>query len=315
MVNKNKHSILTNNLFILSVAIVFICIILSVSTKFFASAANVTAILSQMSMNGIQAIGLTICVITVGIDLSVGSVLTISGVTLALSLEMGAPAPLAILISLATGGFCGLTNGLIVSRGNVPAFIATLGMQSIASGAALIITGGRPISGVATQLRFIGSGRIGILPVSFVIMLGCFAIAFYIMNMHRLGRYFYTIGGNKEAAKLSGINVKLYSTIPFIISGVMCAIASIIVTSRLNSAEPIAGANTELDAVAAAVIGGTSLSGGEGKITGTFLGSLMMSIIKNGMVQLGVGTYPQQVIIGVIIILVVFFDMMNRNKK
>ncbi len=320
MKKASNHSgakkLLKNNIFILIAAIIVICTLLSLNAEYFATKKNLTAIMSSMAVNGIQAIGMTMCLITIGIDLSVGSILSLSGVVLAFCLRAEFPVPAALLITVLCGVLCGCVNGLFISKGNLPPFIATLGMQSIAGGIALMITDGKPISGATAKIMFLGSGRVfRIIPVSFLIMIFCFAAAFYLMSYTRAGRYMYTIGGNREAAKLSGINVSKYIILPYALSGLLCAIASMVVTGRLNSAEPLAGSGTELDAVAAAIIGGTSMSGGEGKIVGTFLGALMMAIIKNGMIQLGVGTYPQQVIIGCIIILVVLMDMLNRNQK
>ena len=314
---KNRISkVLKNNIAVLIFILVVICVWLSVATEYFASWRNLTAILQQMSVNGILAIGMTMCIITAGINLSVGSVLSLGGIILAICLRAGLSPGLAVTIALLTGALCGLITGLLVTKGGVPPFIATLGMQSIAAGIALMLTDGRPISGVSSAFVVIGSGKIfGILPVSFLIMLVCFVIAAVTMNYTRMGRYFYTIGGNPESAHLAGINISLYKTLPFVFSGMLSVIAAIIVTGRLNSAEAVAGSGMELDAIAASIIGGTSMSGGEGKIVGTFLGALLMSVIRNGMIQLGVGTYPQQIVIGLIIICVVLVDMMNRAKK
>ena len=307
--------LIRNNIFILITVLVAIVIALSLSTEYFASTRNVTAVLQQMSINGILSIGMTLCIITAGIDLSLGSILSLSGIILAMGLRAGINPWIASILGMLVGGTCGLINGLFVTRGRIPPFIATLGMQSIASGVALMLTSGRPISGVTTSIVVLGSGKIGILPVSFLIMLGCFILAYILMEKSRAGRYFYTIGGNQESARLSGINLNIYRAMPFVLSGMIAAIAAIVVTGKLNSAEPIAGAGMELDAVAASVIGGTSMSGGEGKIVGTFLGAMIMSVVRNGMIQLGVGTYPQQVVIGSIIILVVLVDMTNRRKR
>lgn len=285
------NKLFKNNIFILTFVLILICVALSFSTKYFATTLNLTTILQQMSINGVLAIGMTLCIITAGINLSVGSVLSLCGAV------------------------CGLTNGLLVTRGKIPPFIVTLGMQSIAAGLALMLTDGRPITGVSESIVVLGSGKIGIIPISFFIMACCFVLVHVVMTRTRPGRYMYTIGGNEEAARLSGINLNIYKALPFVISGLLSGIAAIIMTGKLNSAEPIAGSGLELDAIAASVIGGTSMNGGEGKIFGTFLGALIMSVIRNGMIQLGVGTYPQQVVIGVIIIVVVLIDMMNRKKS
>ncbi len=306
---------LSSNTFVLVVIIILIIIGLSLGTKYFASADNFPVILQTMTINGVLAIGLTFCILVGGIDLSVGSVLSLSGIMLAVSLQAGINPLISILISLGTGTICGTVTGIMVSVFRLPAFIATLGMQSVAAGIALTITDGRPITGVITDLRFIGTMRLGPLPLQFLIMLFCFAICFFILQYTRLGRYMYTIGGNAEAARFSGINLKFYTAIPFALSGLLAAVAAVIMSSRLNSAEAIAGQGTELDAIAAAIIGGTSMRGGEGKMTGTFLGALLMAVIKNGMVQMGLGTYPQKISIGVIIIAVVMIDILSRNRR
>lgn len=313
---KQIKKILKNNIFILTAILIVLCIWLSVSTEYFATVRNATSILQSMAVNGVLAIGMTMCIITAGINLAVGSVLSLSGITFAICLRAGIGPVIAVLVALLTGAVCGLFIALLVTKGNVPPFIATLGMQSIASGIALMLTNGRPISGVCTDFVVLGSGKVaGFLPVSFLIMLLCFVIASILMNSTRMGRYFYTIGGNPESARLSGINITVYKSLPFIFSGILSAIAAIILAGKLNSAEAIAGTGLELDAIAASIIGGTSMSGGEGKIIGTFLGALLMSVIRNGMIQLGVGTYPQEVVIGLIIIGVVLIDMVNREKK
>lgn len=315
MKNQMKK-IFKNNVFVLTVILVVLCVWLSVTTEYFASVRNVTSILQSMAVNGVLAIGMTMCIITAGINLAVGSVLSLSGITFAICLRAGMGPIIAVLVALLTGAVCGLAIAMLVTKGNVPPFIATLGMQSIASGFALMLTNGRPISGVCTDFVVLGSGKVaGFLPVSFLIMLACFLAAALLMNYTRMGRYFYTIGGNPESARLSGINITVFKSLPFVFSGILSAIAAIILAGKLNSAEAVAGAGLELDAIAASIIGGTSMSGGEGKIMGTFLGALLMSTIRNGMIQLGVGTYPQQVVIGLIIIGVVLIDMVNRAKK
>lgn len=315
MDTKRVTKLLKNNNTILVIVLFGICLALSVCTEYFATPRNLTAILQQMSTNGILATGMTMCIITAGINLSVGSVLSFCGIILALCLRAGLHPAAAIFVSVLAGTLCGTVNGGLITIFKIPPFIATLGMQSVASGIALILTDGRPISGVSSGIVVLGSGKAGIVPVSFLIMLGCFAAAHILMNYTRVGRYFYTIGGNEEAARLSGVNIYIYKALPFVISGIFSALAAVVVTGRLNSAEPVAGAGMELDAIAASVIGGTSMSGGEGKIIGTFLGVVIMSVIRNGMIQLNVGTYPQQVVIGSIIIIVVLIDMMNRKKN
>ena len=314
--NVDTKNILSNNSFVLTVILVMMIIGLSLGTNHFATPANFAVILQTMTLNGILAIGLTFCILTAGIDLSVGSVLSLSGIVLAMALRDGLNPGTAIFLALLCGMLCGLVNGLLVSMFKLPAFIATLGMQSIAMGIALTLTLGHPITGVFGSLRFIGTYRVlnNLVPVQFLIMLGCFLVAFFILKFTRLGRYMYLIGGNAEAAKFAGVNMKVYTAAPFVLSGMLAAIAAIIMTARLNSAEAVAGVGLELDAVAAAIIGGTSMRGGEGTMLGTFLGALLMAVIRNGMVQMGLGPHPQRITIGAIIIVVVMIDMINRNR-
>ncbi|MGI6161496.1 MAG: ABC transporter permease [Christensenellales bacterium] len=307
--------VLRNNLTALTLVVVAMSVILSLTTEHFASPRNFTAILTQMSINGILAVGMTFCIIIAGVDLSVGNVLSLVGIVLAVCLRAGIPTAPAVILAILVGVVCGLINGLLISKGKLPAFIATLGMMSVAQGVALIICEGRAIYGMMTDLSFYGSGKIGFVPVAWIIMLICFGIAYFVFHHTRLGRYVYMIGGNEEAARLSGVSVTTYKTIAFTISGLCAGIGGVIMTARLNSADAVVGNNMQMDAIAAAIIGGTSMSGGEGKIIGTFLGSLIMSMIRNGMIQLGVGSYPQQVVIGLIIILVVLMDMLGKDKN
>ncbi|KUJ26123.1 hypothetical protein AR437_03640 [Christensenella hongkongensis] len=315
--NNSLKKIFKNNLVILGIVIIVMCILLSIVTDYFATTDNVAAILNQVISNGILAVGMTFVLLTGGIDLSVGSLVSFCGVCLASLMNIvGLPLVPALILTLVIGSACGLVNGVLVSIGRVPPFIATLGIQSVAAGAALTIAGGKSVTGFSVQLlTFMQTKILGVIPVGFIITLICFAVGFFILKYTKVGRYIYVIGGNTEAAKLSGINVKLYLNLPYIISGLCSAIAALYVVGKLNSANPICGDGMELDAIAASVIGGVSLTGGEGNIVGTLLGATIMGIIKNGLIQLGVGTYTQQIVIGLLIIVVVLFDMINRRRK
>ena len=320
MENQNTKSIkklLNNNLVILAIVIVAMCVVLSLITDYFATKANVTAILNQVISNGILAVGMTFVLLTGGIDLSVGSLVSFCGVCLASLINVGGfSLAAAIICTLIIGIICGLINGLLVSVGKVPPFIATLGTMSVAAGAALTISGGKSVTGFSTSLlSFMQSKVMDIIPLGFIIALICFAIGSFILKYTKVGRYIYIMGGNLEAAKLSGINTKRYLILPYVISGLCSAVAALYVVGKLNSANPICGNGSELDAIAASVIGGVSLTGGEGRMTGTFLGALIMGLIKNGLIQLGVGSYTQQIVIGLLIIVVVLFDMINRERS
>lgn len=314
---KEKKSLLKNNLVILTIILIVMCIVLTIATDYFATAANLVAILNQVISNGTLAVGMTFVLLTGGIDLSVGSMVSLCGVCLASMINLlGLPLAPAILLTLLIGIVIGSINGLLVSLGKVPAFIATLGVQSVAAGLALTISGGKSVTGFSMPLlRFMQSRVLTVIPTGFIIMLICFIAAFFVLRYIKVGRYLYVIGGNAEAAKLSGINVKKFLNLPYIVSGFCAALASLYVVGKLNSANPICGDGYELDAIAACVIGGVSLTGGEGSIVGTLLGAVLMGVIKNGLIQMGVGTYTQQIVIGLLIILVVLFDMINRNKQ
>jgi len=210
---------------------------------------------------------------------------------------------------------CGLTNGLFISYGRLPAFIATLGMMSVARGAALFYTDGRPISGFSPEFRFLATGEVASIPAPVIIMGVIYLIAHFILHRTKLGRYTYAIGGNEEAAMLSGINTKLIKTAIYALCGFLSALAAVILTARLNSAQPIAGMMYELDAIAAVVIGGTSLMGGEGKISGTLIGAFIMGILRNGLNLLGLSSFTQQIVIGSVIILAVLIDMTLRKDR
>jgi len=257
---------------------------------------------------------MTFVIITGGIDLAVGSVLAFSGVVMASSLQSGIPLPLALLIGLGVGLLCGVVNGLLITIGRLPPFIATLGMMSVARGAALMFTEGRPISGFSEGFRSIATGEILRIPAPVVIMIVVYVIAHFVLKRTKLGRYTYAIGGNEEAALLSGINVRLNKTLVYGIAGLLSGLAAILLTARLNSAQPIAGMSYELDAIAATVIGGTSLLGGEGTVSGTLIGALIMAVLRNGLNLLSVSSFFQQVVIGSVIILAVLIDMALKRR-
>jgi ribose transport system permease protein len=291
-------------------------ILLWILTPHFLTISNLLNVAQQTSINAIIAVGMTFVIITAGIDLSVGSIMAFSGVVLASALDAGLPLPLALLIGLAIGMACGLFNGLLITYGHLPPFISTLGMMSVARGAALLYTQGRPISGFGENFRSLATGEIIGLPAPVIIMIFIYIIAHFVLTRTKLGRYTYAIGGNEEAAVLSGINVKFFKTMVYGLCGMLSGLAAIILTARLNSAQPIAGIMYELDAIAATVIGGTSLMGGEGRIVGTLIGALIMGVLRNGLNLLGISSFIQQIVIGSVIIIAVLIDMaLKRHKK
>jgi ribose transport system permease protein len=297
------------------IGLLVLSFILWIMSPHFLTLSNILNIAQQTSINAIIAVGMTFVIITAGIDLSVGSILAFSGVVLASALEAGLPVPLAIIIGLAVGMLCGFVNGILITYGRLPPFISTLGMMSVARGAALLYTKGRPISGFSEGFRFFAAGEILSIPTPVIIMVIVYAGAHFLLTRTKLGRYTYAIGGNEEAAILSGINVKFFKTMIYGLCGMLSGLAAIILTARLNSAQPIAGIMYELDAIAATVIGGTSLMGGEGRIVGTLIGALIMGILRNGLNLLGVSSFIQQTVIGAVIIFAVLIDMALKNHK
>jgi ribose transport system permease protein len=289
-------------------------VVLWVLTPHFLTVSNLLNIAEQATIIAIIAVGMTFVIITGGIDLSVGSVLAVSGVVMASALQQEMLLPIALLIGLGVGGFCGLVNGALITIGRLPPFIATLGMMSVARGAALIFTEGRPISGFSERFRSLATGEVLRIPTPVIIMVVVYAIAHFVLLRTKLGRYTYAIGGNEEAALLSGINVRTYKTTVYGLAGMLSGLAAVLLTARLNSAQPIAGMSYELDAIAATVIGGTSLLGGEGTVVGTLIGALIMAVLRNGLNLLGVSSFIQQVVIGSVIILAVLIDMALKKR-
>lgn len=297
-------------------ALAALCVVMSVLSGDFLSQYNVVNILQQTTINATLAIGMTFVIITGGIDLSVGSILAFSGIFLGMMLKGGVPAPLAIALCLLIGCACGLLNGALVAYAKLPPFIVTLGMLSIARGLALIIAGGKNNSTFSAGFRALGTYRIGgVLPIQVVFVIILYLAAHYVLRFRKAGRYLYAIGGNEEATRLSGVNVRRYVAAAYVACGLAAAFASVILTAKLNSAQPSAGDGFELNAVAAAVIGGASLSGGCGSASGTLLGALIMSVLANGLTLLNVSSYAQQVVIGAVIILAVLLDVVRKRKS
>jgi ribose transport system permease protein len=295
--------------------LVALCLVLWILTPHFLTVSNLLNVAQQTAINAVIAVGLTFVIISGGIDLSVGSVVAFSGVVMASLLESAVPLPIALAGGLATGVACGLVNGLLITFGRLPPFIATLGMMSVARGAALLYTDGRPISGFGEGFRWLARGEVFFIPVPVLVMVGIYVVAHFVLRRTRFGRYVYAIGGNEEAALLSGVPVRLHKTMVYGVAGLLSGCAAVLLTARLNSAQPIAGISYELDAIAATVIGGTSLMGGQGSVVGTLIGALIMGVLRNGLNLLGVSSFVQQLVIGAVIILAVLIDMALKRPK
>jgi ribose transport system permease protein len=294
--------------------LVILCVALWIATPHFATVSNLVNVVQQSTIIGVIAVGMTFVIITGGIDLSVGSIVALAGITFGTLEQAGVPLFVAAAGGLAAGTICGAVNGALITIGRLPPFIATLGMMSVARGVALILSDGRPISGFPASFRELATGNVVGIPVPVIIMLALYAAAHFVLTRVRLGRYTYAIGGNEEATALSGVNVRAYKTVVYCISGFVSALTSLLLAARLNSAQPIAGIAYELDAIAAVVIGGSSLLGGSGSVVGTLIGALIMSVLRNGLNLLGVSSYLQQVAIGAVIVVAVLVDMTLRRR-
>jgi ribose/xylose/arabinose/galactoside ABC-type transport system permease subunit len=294
------------------IAFALLIVVLSALSESFLTVSNLLNIARQVSINAVIAAGMTFVILTGGIDLSVGSVLAIAGAVMAGLLSGGRPPLVCIGAGLAVGALLGLLNGSVVTRGRVQPFIATLAMLTIARGMTLVYTDGRPITGLPDEFVWLGAGELFRFPVPVILMALVFVASYVILTQTVLGRYVYAIGGNEEAARLSGVNVGAYKTLAYVISGLLAAVSAVILTARLNSAQPTAGGGFELDAIAAVVLGGTTLAGGEGTIGGTLLGAFIIGVLNNGLNLLNVNPFYQQVVKGGVILLAVLLDRRLR---
>ena len=289
-----------------------IVIILSVISEDFLSVTNIFNVLRQVSINALLAFGMTFVILTGGIDLSVGSILALSGALSAGMVAGGTDPILALLAGVAAGTLMGVANGLLVAKGRVAPFIATLATMTIYRGLTLVYTEGRPITFSDDTFSLLGKGYFLEIPVPVIWMLLSFLILYYLLRNTTFGRHIYAVGGNEEASVLSGIRADRVKIRVYAISGLFASLAGIILTSRLSSAQPTAGVAYELDAIAAVVLGGTSLAGGRGWITGTLIGAMIIGVLDNGLNLLNVSSFYQQVVKGGVILLAVLLDR-SRN--
>lgn len=295
--------------------LIALIILMSILTPAFLSTGNLLNIVRQMSVIGIIAIGVTFIIITTGIDLSSGSVVALTSVIVASIAQPDSyPIFVAILVGLAVGLTTGVINGAIIAKGKIAPFIVTLGMMTAARGLALLYTNGRPIGGLSDSFKFIGQGVIAGIPVPIIIFGMVAAVSYILLNKTKFGKYVYAIGGNEQAAIIAGVNITKYKILIYGYAGLLTGLAAIILTSRISSGQPTAGVLYELDAIAAAVIGGTSLTGGIGTIGGTVIGALIIGVMNNGLDLLNVSSYWQQILKGAIIVVAVLIDT-RKNKR
>jgi len=311
---KNKFKAITEKFGPL-LGLILLCLVLSILSPDFIRVRNIMNIANQSSINCLISMGMLLTILTAGIDLSVGSILALSTCVMGISIVNWNINPLlGILICLITGAFCGLMNGVLLTKLRLPhPFISTLAMKNVARGLALIITLASPISGFPKSIQYIGSGTIGPIPISFVLVIFV-CIGFYIfLNRTAQGRHIYALGGNKEAAALSGVNVDKTLIVVYTLCGLMAALAGVVMVGRVNSASPLGGLDFDLDAIAACIIGGTSFMGGVGTVGGTLIGAMIMAVLRNGLNLLGVSPDIQIVAIGLVIIAAVYVDVI-RNQ-
>ncbi|CAH6784370.1 ribose ABC transporter membrane subunit [Vibrio chagasii] len=298
------------------IALIFLIVVVSFLNPNFFTVDNILNILRQTSVNAIIAVGMTLVILTAGIDLSVGSVLALCGAFAASMIGMEIPVMIAVPTALVAGAALGAISGVIIAKGKVQAFIATLVTMTLLRGVTMVYTDGRPIStgftDTADAFAWFGTGYAMGVPVPVWIMVVVFASVWYLLNHTRFGRYVYALGGNESATRLSGIDVDKVKIGVYAICGLLAAVAGIIVASRLSSAQPTAGMGYELDAIAAVVLGGTSLAGGRGRIMGTLIGALIIGFLNNALNLLDVSSYYQMIAKAVVILLAVLVD--NKNK-
>lgn len=308
------------------VALLLMSVAMSLLSESFATSDNLFNVMRQVSVNLCISVGMTLVILTGGIDLSVGSVLALSGAVAAGLVKTGyaleGPGLYVgfsffgvVIVTLLVGALLGGFNGWMVTRFRVPPFIATLGMLTIARGMTMLYTNGHPITGLGAQFEFLGTGWFCGVPMPVIVAAVVVILFVLFMRKSPWGRYIYAIGGNERATRLSGINVKRIKLFVYTVAGLLSAVAALIVTARLDSAQPNAGSGYELDSIAAVVIGGTSLNGGKGSIWGTVIGALIIGVLNNGLVLMNVSPFWQQVIKGLVILLAVIMDRMSAKEQ
>ena len=303
----------------IGIAFVLEFILFSFLSPYFFTPDNLLNVSLQASITAIIAAGMTFVILTGGIDLSVGSLVAFAGIVSTTVLKSGLPPvagfAAAILAGVAVGSLSGAFAGFCITRFNIAPFIVTLATMTIWRGAAFVWTDGRPVWELPAGFAFLGTGRLLAVPVPTIIMVLTFVASHIILTRTRFGRYVYAVGGNIEAARLAGIRTWRVLVNVYVLSGTLAALSGILLASRMNSGQPNAGVSYELDVIAAVVVGGTSLSGGAGSIAGTFIGAMLIAVLRNGLNLLNVNSYIQQVIVGVVILLAVMLDQIRRRRK
>ncbi|GHV13420.1 ribose ABC transporter permease [Spirochaetia bacterium] len=319
MFNDKKSKILGNlnsNYIVAPAGLVILFIFFAITAPSFFSVINIMNVLKQASVTLTVSVAMLMVIVTGGIDLSVGAILGLTGcLTGFFHHNAGMNIWAAMVTGLVIASLLGLVNGILIAKGGVPPFIATLGLMSVCRGTALMLTQGNPFKGFPDDYRVLGRGLVGPFPVIFLVAFVVLLIVAFVMYYTEVGRNLYAVGGNETTARYSGIKVDKIKIIAYTSSGLICGIASILLTTRINSAPPMGGSGIELDAIAACVIGGASLAGGEGSVWGALLGAMVMTVLANGLSILNVNSFAQQTIIGVVLIGTVFLRSFNEKRK
>ncbi|MDD7464227.1 MAG: ribose ABC transporter permease [Anaerococcus sp.] len=297
------------------IALILLVVIVSVLNSRFLQVSNLMNLLRQLIINGFIALGMTYVILTGGIDLSVGSILAFTSAIFAGLMQNGMSPVLAIILAIVLGAILGFINGLLITKGKLAPFIVTLATMTIFRGATLVYTDGRPIAGQRDNFifAFLGRGKVFGIPFQVILFAIIFILLLILLKKTSLGRKVYAVGGNEKASFISGINIDKVKIFVYTISGILATISGLVLTSRLNSAQPTAGTAYEMDAIAAVVLGGTSMTGGSGSLVGTLIGILILGVLNNGLNLLGVSSFYQQIVKGVVILLAVLVDR-KRNK-
>lgn len=312
--NKKKINIGSFRELLLVGVLILLCIVWSAMNSQFISLNNITNILRQASYTAIAAVGMTMVIVIGEIDLSAGSLVCASGLVGASVCKGTGSVILAVLAAVAVGLMVGLLNGVLFAYGRLPGFIATLASMTILRGLAYIYTSGNSVVWGNENFTKIGTGYVGIIPIPVILMVVVIVFGYILTSKMKFGRYIYAVGGNSDASRYSGISVEKVKIIVYMVMGVLTAVAGLIITARLGSGQPSAGKDFEMDCITAAVVGGTSMSGGRGKVFGTIVGVLLLTVLTNGMTLVGINTYWQQVLKGVIIVVSVLADTRSKNR-
>ena len=302
--------------FAITIALLIMIGIFSLINPVYVKPANLIDIVEQSTINGLLAIGITFAILTAGIDLSVGSTFAVVVVSVGMLVTNGVPPVVGFIAGITIGFLLGAINGMLITRMNLQPFIATLGMMSVYRGVAFVMTGGWPVLSIPRSFRDFTDGELVFdIPISVLILFAFAGIGHVLLKRTRLGTYLYAIGGNEEATRLSGVNVERSKVIAYAICGTGAALAGMVLLGRLGSGEPTSGVTYELRAIAAAAVGGASLSGGRGTMLGTLLGALLLSALRVGLIVMGMDTFWQYIATGVVIVVAAYFEVIQRHLK